>query len=76
MAIIPKQNLKVGAYYTGHCRNSDIARWTGDRFLYWRYKFGLKFLEEIYHPDDDHFYDVFEPYFETVEVDKEIPLGV
>lgn len=74
--MIAKEHLKVGAYYQGFCRNSDIARWTGDRFLYWRYKFGLTFLEEIGHAEDDTVYDVFEPYFEVVEVDKEIPLGV
>lgn len=74
--MIAKENLKVGAYYTGHCRNTDIARWAGDRFLYWRYKFGMTFLEEISHPEDDTVYDVFEPFFEVIDVDKEIPLGV
>jgi hypothetical protein len=36
----------------------------------------MTFLEEIFHPEDDPFYDVFEPYYEVTDIDKEIPLGV
>jgi len=74
--MLAKEALKIGAYYCGHCRNSSLARWTGDRFVYWRGKFGMTFLEEIFHPEDDPFYDVFEPYYEVTDIDKEIPLGV
>ena len=72
--MIGREDLKVGCYYAGYCRNTSVARWAGDRFVYWRGKFGMTFLEEIFHPEDDHFYDVFEPYYELTEVDKEIPL--
>lgn len=57
-----KKDLVDGAYYTGHCRNANIARWDADtnRFYHWRTKFGHKFLEEILHPDDEKYFDVFE----------------
>lgn len=58
---ILKRDLKHGAYYKGNCRNADLARWndTKQKFVYWRHKYGLRFLEEICHPEDDHVYDVF-----------------
>lgn len=71
--MLPRAELKAGAYYKGQCRNATVARWTGDRFVHWRAKFGRRFLEEIFHPDDDNIYDVFTPYYELTEVVEEIP---
>jgi hypothetical protein len=72
--VIPKNELIVGQYYRGRCRNAEVARWNGKCFLYWRYKFGDYFLDEIRHPEDDKHYDVF--YAQTVENNpqKEIPI--
>lgn len=57
---IAKEDLIHGAYYKGHCRNAEIARWNKVRnvFVHWRYKFGETFLEEIRYPGDDN-YDCF-----------------
>lgn len=59
--MIAKKDLEHGAYYRGRCRNAEYARWNANTnfFVHWRYKFGTTFLEEIRHPDDEHFYDVF-----------------
>ena len=61
--IIPKRELIAGAYYRGHCRNADIARWDAatQQFYYTRYKFGDTFVEAIRHPEDDDGYDLFMP---------------
>jgi hypothetical protein len=52
--MIPKNEMKDGAWYTGFCRNANMAKWDGTRqkFVYLRYKFG-------YIKDDiEHFEDV------------------
>lgn len=54
--MIPKSELKAGAYYRGTCRNSTIARWSGDFF----YILNDGFFEEICHRDDEDRYDVFD----------------
>ena len=58
---VPKSELVHGAYYIGHCRNSEIARWNAitSRFVYRRHTFGHEFLEEIHHSEDYCGYDVF-----------------
>ena len=71
---IKKEDLEIGAYYNGHCRNTTIARWNGEVFLYWRNKFGHTFLEEIKCPEDDDYYDVFIAETKLNDVEKEIPL--
>ena len=65
--MIPKANLKHGSYYNGRCRNATIARWDEHQqhFVYWREKFGARFLEEIKHPDDDQAFDTFIPLSEA-----------
>lgn len=60
--IIPKEELEVGKYYYGACRNATVARWDGIRFWYWREKFGQRFLEDIACPEDDTYFDVFRAY--------------
>ena len=58
---LPKSELKDGTWYQGHCRNSAQARWNAEkqRFEYVRTKFSYRFVEEISHPDDEKYYDVF-----------------
>lgn len=58
---IAKKDLIHGRYYSGSCRNTSEARWDGlsEVFVYWRTKFGSKFLETIKHPEDDLIFDVF-----------------
>ena len=57
--VIPKEQLIVGAYYKGRCRNASVARWDGKVFHHWRRKFGTKFVETIKCPEDDDKFDVF-----------------
>lgn len=73
---IPKDQLEVGAYYWGTCRNASIARWNGEVFLYWRTKFGDKFVEEISHSEDEKVWDVFIPAMKVENLAEPIPLQV
>ena len=57
--VIPKQDLVVGEYYVGRCRNAKLARWDGEQFLYWRTKFNFATKERISCPEDDSVWDVF-----------------
>ena len=68
--------LKAGAYYEGHCRNASIARWNGRVFVYWRYKLGERFLEEINAPENDSVYDVFyaEKEMDINTIARDIPI--
>lgn len=61
--MLQKEVLEHGAYYQGHCRNAQVARWHAGRqvFIHWRSKFGERFLEEIRHPEDERRYDAFIP---------------
>lgn len=69
-----KEDLEIGAYYKGNCRNASEARWNGRVFVYWRTKFGETFLEEIEHPEDDRGFDLFEVEKKIENPIKEIPL--
>lgn len=72
---VAKADLVVGGYYFGRCRNADVARWNGRCFIYWRYKFGEWFLEEIMAPEDEQRYDVFVTEREIFDYDgRAIPL--
>lgn len=72
--MLAKSELKVGGYYQGECRNSDVARWNGKEFLYWRTKFGDVFLETLPHSEDQEpGWDFFEPERE-VQPTEEIPV--
>lgn len=57
--VIAKEQLEVGAYYKGRCRNANVARWNGRLFIHWREKFTMRFLEEIKCPEDETHFDVF-----------------
>ena len=58
---IPKRKLINGAYYNGSCRNTEIAMWDGEKFIYERTKFGFKFIDKINHFEDDNGFDLFIP---------------
>lgn len=77
-AILPKEVLVDGTYYVGRCRNATIARWSAanDCFYHWRIKFDQVFIEEIKHPVDETYYDVFRPVRELEEPKFDIPLDV
>jgi hypothetical protein len=47
--VLAKSELKIGAYYEGECRNSDVARWNGKVFLFWCTKFGDVFIDDVPH---------------------------
>ena len=58
---IKKEHLEDGKYYSGFCRNANIARWSekDNCFYHWRQKFTNVFVESIKHPDDEQVFDVF-----------------
>lgn len=74
-AIVPKAELVDGAYYIGRCRNATVARWSAahDCFFHWRVKFDRIFVEEIKHPIDEHYFDVFRAVRVLAEPKFEIP---
>jgi len=63
MNYLQKSELEHGAYYKGSCRNATEARWNSkhNSFWYWRTKFSYTFIEEVKHPDEEEYYDVFYP---------------
>ena len=74
MPKIAKADLVHGEYYRGRCRNASIARWNAEtqRFVHWRTKWHNTFTEEICHPDDEQYFDVF-VVEAPCEPEKEIP---
>lgn len=58
---IPKSELIIGKKYLGDCRNTNIAEWDGNTFIYERNKFGSKFIDSVSHFEDYTDYDVFIP---------------
>ena len=70
LGMIPKKDLKSGAYYKGSCRNANVAQWDGREgvFYHLRTKFGSTFAESIPHPEDDKGFDVFIP-VEEIKLD-------
>jgi hypothetical protein len=73
--ILPKAELVDGAYYVGRCRNATIARWSAAHgcFFHWRVKFDRIFVEEIKHPVDEDYFDVFRAVRVLHELKFEIP---
>ena len=69
-SILPKDQLRHGAYYKGRCRNATIARWNADErcFYHWREKFGRIFIETIKYPTDE-----LEPWWDVFDVVEELP---
>jgi hypothetical protein len=74
-SILPKDQLRHGVYYRGRCRNGTIARWDGERgvFWHWRQKFDRIYLESIKYPADEGFFDVFRVLDELPNPKFEIP---
>lgn len=58
---IPKKDLVVGATYEGDTRNTDRAKWDGEKFVYTRYKWGFPYEDECNHFEDDDGYALFVP---------------
>ena len=77
-ALLQKPALVDGTYYVGRCRNATVARWsaTNNCFFHWRIKFDRVFVEEIKHPVDEAYYDVFRPVRELAAPKFEIPFDV
>ena len=77
-AILPKSELVDGSYYVGRCRNATIARWSAahDSFFHWRIKFEQVFVEDIKHPADESYFDVFRVVRVLSEPKFEIPFDV
>ena len=71
---IANAELLHGEYYAGRCRNARIARWNAEtqRFVHQRHKCGFVYTEEICHPDDEQYFDVF-VVEARCEPEKEIP---
>lgn len=59
---IPQSRLVAGEFYEGDCRNASWAYYTGEKFIYWRSKFGSEYLEEIETIENDKGFDVFSPH--------------
>lgn len=61
MGLLRKSELVDGMYYSGLCRNAQIARWHAGTqcFVHVRTKFGSTFYETIRHPEDERNFDVF-----------------
>ena len=45
--MIDRTNLKEGAYYIGTCRNTNIAKWYKDKFIFMGLNFGNPYIETI-----------------------------
>jgi hypothetical protein len=76
--ILPKEELVDGAYYVGRCRNATVARWSAKRgsFFHWRVKFSRIYVEEIKHPIDEEYFDVFRVVRHLADPKFEIPFDV
>ena len=63
IAMIAKKDLEHNKRYAGRCRNSRTAYWDAEieKFKYIRSKFGMCFIDEIEHPEDDRGFDLFIP---------------
>jgi hypothetical protein len=75
--IIPKTQLKHGAYYRGRCRGViTVMRWDDkkEKFYYWRKKSGRAYLESIEHREDSKIPDIFDALEEIFNPREEIPL--
>lgn len=49
--MIPKAEMVAGTYYKGFCRNTYVALWDGNKFIYLRNKFGY-YMDTIEHFED------------------------
>ena len=58
---IPKKDLVVGQIYIGDHRRTNCAKWTGENFVYRRYKFGSVYDDYCNHFEDDDGFALFVP---------------
>jgi hypothetical protein len=60
---IPKKDLIDNQVYIGKHRRCTVARWnkTKNKFEYWRYKFGIWFLDDCNHFENDDGFALFVP---------------
>jgi hypothetical protein len=60
---IPKKDLINDQIYIGNHRRCTVARWNRikNKFEYWRYKFGMWFIDDCNHFEDDDGYALFVP---------------
>jgi hypothetical protein len=62
-SMLPKSELRNGAYYKGRRRHATVARWNDAKqsFYHWREKFGNIYIETIKYPtgEDEPWWDVF-----------------
>jgi hypothetical protein len=68
--MIEKYELKWGAYYLGTCRNTNIAKWFNDEFIFINLQFGRPYIETI-----KYFGDVKEDNFDGFMPIREIIVG-
>ena len=45
--MIEKHKLIKGKYYIGTCRNTNIAMWDGNKFIFIKYNFTQKYIENV-----------------------------
>ena len=60
---IPKKDMVDNQVYIGKHRRCTVARWNKlkNKFEYWRYKFGMWFIDDCNHFEDDNGYALFVP---------------
>lgn len=63
---IPKNKLKINHFYYGEWRRGNFAKWDGEKFHVWRYKWEW-FLDTCNHFEDDDGYALFVPIKEITE---------
>lgn len=66
--MIPKEKLVNDRYYLGESEEAEIARWDGERQLFWflKHRIADVTLESVEHPEDDKGMDVFVPVLEIM----------
>jgi hypothetical protein len=57
---IPKKDLVIGEYYVGNHRCTQIGRWNGNVFEYWKWEF-FPMEDECNHFEDDDGFALFVP---------------
>ena len=60
---IQKKDLIDGEVYIGEHRIGNLGKWCADKdkFEYWRYKYGTRFIDDCNHFEDDDGYALFVP---------------
>lgn len=70
-SILPKSQLKHGAFYKGRGRNVTISRWNAEEncFYHWQEKFRRIVVQTIRYPTD-----AMEPWEDVFDVVEELPI--